>query len=341
MPSSSVQGGSPGSPELTQQWQFQPANNTDPLAPFGSVFWPGTFGPASVTQTSWDFGYNSPNLSGYVSDAPAGYFSILPDSGDTRGVEIEAVFVDAAGNSCFPFQFVGQTDGTQTGEWLMSLPGGDGAFTFGVAQSDGSVLPYLSMSGLQAASASAPGSAAFGTSDNPLTLSVTGALLIGHRLTMNGSGDVSGSLQILVGGATAPEGVNAQLYLEPAEGSQAILGFGQAGDDQWRLYINGEDGYLRVQDFANSRAALTFQPGTTSTSKITVNGPVQMFYGLGVWDALPPSAQPTAAQVTDGYTAGTSAPVTVDGTFAGSVGSAAYTIADIVNALKLTGIIAS
>ena len=59
------------------------------------------------------------------------------------------------------------------------------------------------------------------------------------------------------------------------------------------------------------------------------------FFGTG------PVAQPTAAAETTGYTAGTGTAVTIDGTFTGGVGVTAYTIGDIVAALKTLGLIAS
>ena len=58
------------------------------------------------------------------------------------------------------------------------------------------------------------------------------------------------------------------------------------------------------------------------------------FFGVG------PVTQPTAAAETTGYTAGTSTAVTIDGTFTGGVGTTAYTIGDIVAALKTLGVIA-
>ena len=42
----------------------------------------------------------------------------------------------------------------------------------------------------------------------------------------------------------------------------------------------------------------------------------------------------TAGGGGSGYTAGSSTPVTIDGTFTGGVGSTAYTIADVIECLK-------
>jgi len=340
VPASSTQGGTAGSPALTQQWQFQAANTTNAAGSgaFGSVFWPGTFG--SVTETSWDFGYNSPKLSGFSAAKPQAYFSILPDCGDTHGVEIELNFTSPDGSTCFPFQFVGQTNGTKTGQWLFSLPPGDGTIQFAVHNADNSVTNYLSMTGVAAATASSPGSVTFGSAANPLTLSVTGAELLYQRLSMLGTTGVANSLNLTIGGASAPASVNAQIYLEPASGQTALIGFGQAGTDSWRLQVPGST-TLAIYDVANGRSAMSFNPGSTSTSSVTVNGPFRCFYGFAAWNTAPPSSQPTAASVTLGYTAGSSTAVTIDGKFTGNTGATAYTIADIVNALKKTGLIAA
>jgi len=59
---------------------------------------------------------------------------------------------------------------------------------------------------------------------------------------------------------------------------------------------------------------------------------------VGLFGATP-VVQPTAAGTTTGYTAGTSTAVTIDGTSTGGAGGTAYTLGDIVLALKSLGII--
>lgn len=60
--------------------------------------------------------------------------------------------------------------------------------------------------------------------------------------------------------------------------------------------------------------------------------------GIGVFSkASAPAPQQTAKKETAGYSGGSGASVTVDGTFTGAVGSTAYTVGDIVTALKAYG----
>jgi hypothetical protein len=63
--------------------------------------------------------------------------------------------------------------------------------------------------------------------------------------------------------------------------------------------------------------------------------------GIGVWGATVPSAQPATTGTVTGYTAGSSTAVTIDGTFTGHTGTSAYTIGDVVLALKQQGLLAS
>jgi len=67
----------------------------------------------------------------------------------------------------------------------------------------------------------------------------------------------------------------------------------------------------------------------------TATSQVLGFYGVtGV-------VQPTTTGTTTGYGAGVSTAVTIDGTFTGNTGSTAYTIGDVVNALKKLGLMAA
>ena len=283
VPVSSTQGGTPGNPALTQQWQFQAANTTNVYGSgvFGSAFWPGTFGSPAVTETSWAFGYNSPHLSGYSASKPQAFFGILPDCGDTHGVQMQAVFNSPDRATCFPWRFVGQTDGTKTGELLFSLPIGDGSIKFGVFQSDGNILNYMEMQGLSAATASSPGLVTIGTSTNPLTVESWGPLLLGQRLTMAGTPGVGNSLAISVGGSGSPAGLNAAVYLNCGSGATSILSFGTTGTGSWRHQV-GTSGNLQIYDVTNTAAAATFVPGSNTSRQAKFNAKLICYTSLVV-----------------------------------------------------------
>lgn len=76
--------------------------------------------------------------------------------------------------------------------------------------------------------------------------------------------------------------------------------------------------------------------GTTTGTKIGTAATQK----LGFYNSTP-TAQPSTAGTTAGYTSGTSTAVTIDGKFTGNTGATAYTVGDIVNALKKLGLLAA
>jgi hypothetical protein len=129
--------------------------------------------------------------------------------------------------------------------------------------------------------------------------------------------------------------------------------------DTLRLINNGAgsvnaagDGSQLVFGVASSRNAGMIQ-GVVEALRPTLMGSLRFFAqngtspverlrisagGIGVFSkAGSPAAQQTANRVTAGYSAGSGNSVTVDGTFTGAVGSKAYTVGDIVTALKAYG----
>jgi len=71
------------------------------------------------------------------------------------------------------------------------------------------------------------------------------------------------------------------------------------------------------------------------TTTMTLSGALAGFYGVT------PVAQPSTTGTTTGFTAGVGTAVLSDSTFTGNTGSAAYTIGDIVKALKNLGLLAA
>ena len=71
--------------------------------------------------------------------------------------------------------------------------------------------------------------------------------------------------------------------------------------------------------------------------QVQSNGSVAL---VGLFGATP-VVQPATTGTTTGYTPGTGTAVTIDGTFTGGSGSTAYTVADIVLALKQLGLLKS
>jgi len=69
------------------------------------------------------------------------------------------------------------------------------------------------------------------------------------------------------------------------------------------------------------------------TTTMTLSGSLAGFYGVT------PVAQPSTTGTTTGFTAGAGTAVLSDSTFTGNTGSAAYTIGDIVKALKDLGLL--
>lgn len=63
--------------------------------------------------------------------------------------------------------------------------------------------------------------------------------------------------------------------------------------------------------------------------------------GIAAFGATPPTTQPTAATNVHTVAAGATTAVFVNTTFDGSIGSTAYTIGDLVAALKTLGFIKS
>ena len=122
-----------------------------------------------------------------------------------------------------------------------------------------------------------------------------------------------------------------------------------------RLYLGG-DGYCGI--YRSSAGTLGVLNGLDVRGQITLGtDPTIGFFraGYGTVGTLrhllvrgnigfyntPPVPQPSASGLTSGYRPGTGQAVTVDETFTGGTGTTAYTIGDIVAALKTLGLVKS
>lgn len=91
---------------------------------------------------------------------------------------------------------------------------------------------------------------------------------------------------------------------------------------------------LVAADIPTTLAAMTFTGNVSITGSFRTTGIVGFFNAAAV-------LQPTASALTTGFTAvNTTTVVAAASTFTGNIGLTAYTIGDVVNALKKLGLIA-
>lgn len=105
--------------------------------------------------------------------------------------------------------------------------------------------------------------------------------------------------------------------------------------------INAEDG-TPVINLANSTGLITIANG----KNVAVGSTTGTKFGtsasqkIGFFNATP-VVQPSTTGTTTGFTAGSGTAAKSDSTYTGNTGTAAYTVGDIVNALKKLGLLAA
>lgn len=155
-------------------------------------------------------------------------------------------------------------------------------------------------------------------------LSLSGTVTTSGNLTLGGSLDLSSPPAI---GATTPAAgafteVTAPTY-KAADGTTGMTLASVSGEIGVSAGLQFADGaYVRIGTTTGTKF------GTTTSQKI------------GFYNSTP-VVQPAGTGVTTGFTAGAGAAVLDDSTFTGNTGSAAYTIGDIVKALKDLGLLAA
>lgn len=164
-----------------------------------------------------------------------------------------------------------------------------------------------------------------------------------------------GGTQMLDVGATAANAITirANKNLNAAAGSTALnLGSGTGawtmptGNGSWTgasnatltLTAQGASGNVVITGGATSRVdGGTLNLGTTTATAVNVGRSGQT---IGFFGATATSRYNTTGTTT-GFTAGAGAAVLVDSTFTGNTGATAYTIGDVVRALKQYGLLTS
>jgi hypothetical protein len=152
------------------------------------------------------------------------------------------------------------------------------------------------------------------------------------RITISQSQVVTSAVDILRG-TGSPEGAVAgavgSVYLRTDGGAGTTIYFKESG--------GGTSGWVRRDTFTDGLSITDGKDITIGNSTGTKIG--QAASKIALWGETPVNQHATTGQ-TAGFTAGAGAASLVDSTYTGGVGTKAYTVGDIVKALKNAGVMA-
>lgn len=186
----------------------------------------------------------------------------------------------------------------------------------------------------------------YNATNNTITISVaasgTGSALSftifrdRFQIRLDSSSSYTPMFSVIPSGGSHQKGV--VLRGQVALGDSSTLQLPTADLDIYGSQINLSNGtgYGILNIISQNSPAQQVQLQHNGSAKITMAAGNK----LGFYSAAAVT-QPTAGGVTAGYTAGTSTAVTIDGKFTGNTGTSAYTVGDLVAALKNLGLIAA
>jgi hypothetical protein len=311
--------------------------------------------PQSIATTS------SPQFQnlglGIASDPSVGLYlhSTVTAVGTGRGMLFSPVFSSTVTNPIAVNGLCTLTNGTGAAV--------NNAYTFRADDWTTNGVPITTLNGFYCANLTA------GTNNFGFRGTVVASAAARWNLYMDGTAPNYLNGNLLIGTTSVPTiavqnivlGGGAAVLGAATSDSVCIAGIDKAANDR-RLYIQSETG--SAMSLGNDRLSYTATTGyvsigatdvlALSASAATLTDGINIAVGtttgtkigasttqkIGFWNAAP-VVQYAAAGTTAGFTAATGTTVLSGSTFTGNIGSGAYTIGDVVAALKKCGIIAS